>query len=93
MVQDSEEFCYRMGYPVKEELYCYNGVPTASIIKMNEEKRAWNSKHPENVATIKWGFSKVFMFFGRNTAIIGEYIFYMTLILIVVFILYEFNRH
>ena len=29
LVSDAEEFCIRMGFPVYDEPYCYNGVPVS----------------------------------------------------------------
>ncbi len=37
VVSDVEEFCERMGFPVFEDPYCYNGVPVASIRNLNRK--------------------------------------------------------
>lgn len=53
LVNDSEEFCYRMGYAVHPEGLCYDGTPKARKIHLNE-KSHWNAKIPRNKATIYW---------------------------------------
>lgn len=42
-----------MGYEVNyNEPHCYNGVPSASIIQANKNKKGWG--HSKNVAPLHW---------------------------------------
>lgn len=54
-IGSSQEFCEGMGFEVREEPFCFNGVPTAEILKLNQVKRGWKNK--KNQATVDRTFS------------------------------------
>ena len=57
MVSDAEEFCIRMGFPVYDSPFCYNGFPTASKINLGKKKPSGSPNHPRNKGTVGWTFA------------------------------------
>ena len=97
-----EEFCTAMGYEVNHNIrgytkpnvpYCYDGIPTANRLKLNQGKKGWNK--PKNVAVWKLGFEesiKKILFAIFDVKTIAMIIFYSAFLLLVFYALYEFNQ-
>jgi hypothetical protein len=93
IVSDVEEFCERMGFPVFEDPYCYNGVPVASIRHLNK-KNHWQDMFtwPSNKSRLDWSVSQILTFMFRNPAIYLPLLKAIGVILVIMLIGYLFNR-
>ena len=69
--------------------FCFNGVPTAEILKLNQVKRGWKNK--KNQATVDRSFSESVSMFGSNLRLLVAVLFYSTLIATFFYAFYEFN--
>jgi hypothetical protein len=93
IVSDVEEFCERMGFPVFEDPYCYNGVPVASTRHLNK-KYSWRDMFtwPTNKSRLDWSVSQILTFMFRNPAIYHPLLKAIGVILVIMLVGYLFNR-
>lgn len=56
IVSTVDEFCERMGFPVFEDPYCYNGIPVASKVHLNNKQTFWQEMFttPTNKSPLDW---------------------------------------
>jgi uncharacterized membrane protein (DUF106 family) len=79
-----------MGFKVNENVpFCYNGVPTADILKLNQVKRGWKNK--KNQATVDITFFESLKMFLSNFKLLAMIFFYGALIATFFYAFYEFN--
>ena len=78
-----------MGFKVSEEPFCFNGVPTAEILKLNQVKRGWKNK--KNQATVDRTMWQSFTMFGSNLKLLATILFYTSLAATFFYAFYEFN--
>ena len=93
IVSEVEEFCERMGFPVYEEPYCYNGVPVASSRHLNK-KTQWQDMFtwPSNKSRLDWSIQQILTFMFRNPAIYQPLLKTIAVIFAIMLIGYLFNR-
>eukprot|EP00347_Sterkiella_histriomuscorum_P005417 403356695 len=91
MINDAEEFCTRMGFQVYNEPHCYNGVPTGSIVNLNKQKPYWQQTKPKNKGSVDWSLLQILRYFTYNTKAYGDFLFYIGILSVLIFILYEIN--
>ena len=93
IVSDVEEFCERMGFPVFEDPYCYNGVPVASIRHLNK-KYHWQDMFtwPSNKSRLDWSVQQILTFMFRNPDIYKPLLQTIGVILIIMLVGYLINR-
>ena len=90
----AENFCWRMGYPVYREPFCYNGVPTASRIRAGSNREeGWQpgGSGKSNTSVIAMTLVEAIVAFASQTRAIGFYFFYMSLIIMAIYAVYIFN--
>ena len=90
VVHNEYQFCRGMGFEVKEK-YSYNGVPTASIIKLNKMKSGWDK--PKGVAVVPMSFSESFKLLIRNCTLMGVFLFWLSIVASVFYAFYLFNLY
>mmetsp|Transcript_32757 Transcript_32757/g.50009 ORF Transcript_32757/g.50009 Transcript_32757/m.50009 type:complete len:96 (+) Transcript_32757:266-553(+) len=84
------DFCSAMGFPVNfDEPRCYNGVPTAKFLKLNQGKSGW--KRPRGVSTVDVGVVESVSMMSRNLRFLGMFLFVGSLIVVFYYVFYEFN--
>lgn len=92
LVDDSFEFCERMGFPVEPDPACYNGVPVASKLHLrNKNKRATGDK-PRNKVPVHWTVAEVLAFFTRDPTLYMHFVKGIGGICVFIGFLHLFNR-
>ena len=78
-----------MGYQVNPGKTAYNGVPTASIIKLNTNRSAWNK--PKGVSTVPLTFPEIIRMLSRGCGYFGVVMFYLSILLFCFYAFYILN--
>ena len=67
---DAEQFCNRMGFPVPDQGGCYDGIPTASIVKASNKPPS-KSKKPDYSKAATWDAKSIAEGFFYGCKIFG----------------------
>ena len=82
-----------MGYEVNHNVpYCYDGIPTATKLKLNQGKKGWDK--PKNMAIWTLGFqesTKRILYAMFDVKKIAMITFYTAFMVLMFYAIYEFN--
>jgi hypothetical protein len=90
-----DEFCERMGFPVYEEPSCYNGIPVASRVHLNNKQTFWQEMFtwPTNKSPLDWSITQVLTFIARNPRIYLTFLKTMGVIIALSIAGYLYNQY